>query len=335
VRLLNDILDLTRIEMGKFSIEEKPFSLRKCMEQTQNLLLPAAKSKGLELGLRVDAGLPETLLGDQTRLSQVVTNLASNAVKFTEKGSVEILVTGRSSAAGGWELTLTVNDTGIGIPQDKQHLLFQVFSQVDESHSRSYGGTGLGLVISKQIVERMGGTIRFKSTEGKGSSFSCTVPFKTAEQCGGQMTEPGEGRGTATPSPELQDFKPRLLIAEDDETIREVLGRMLRRREYEVSFATSGKQVVEMWEQGEYDLILMDVQMPIMNGFEATACIREKEKLGGGHIPVIAMTAHAFKETEQKCLSVGMDGYVSKPINFMETLQVIGDTLLMFRREGR
>jgi two-component system, chemotaxis family, CheB/CheR fusion protein len=335
VRILNDILDLTRIEMGKFSIEEKPFSLRKCMEQTQNLLLPAAKSKGLELGLRVDAGLPETLLGDQTRLSQVVTNLASNAVKFTEKGSVEILVTGHSSAAGGWELTLTVNDTGIGIPQDKQHLLFQVFSQVDESHSRSYGGTGLGLVISKQIVERMGGTIRFKSTEGKGSSFSCTVPFKTAEQCGGQMTEPGEGRGTATPSPELQDFKPRLLIAEDDETIREVLGRMLRRREYEVSFATSGKQVVEMWEQGEYDLILMDVQMPIMNGFEATACIREKEKLGGGHIPVIAMTAHAFKETEQKCLSVGMDGYVSKPINFMETLQVIGDTLLMFRREGR
>ncbi|HJV33464.1 PocR ligand-binding domain-containing protein [Geomonas sp.] len=328
VRILNDILDLTRMEMDKVSIEVQPFSIRKCLEHTVHLLLPAARSKGLELDLQLDGRVPDLLLGDQTRLSQVVTNLASNAVKFCDQGKVEIRMSAEPRGQRGWQVTLSVTDTGIGIPEDKKHLLFQVFSQVDESHSRSYGGTGLGLVISKGIVERMGGTISFTSEDGKGSTFTCSIPFKAAapaEERAGIAEQSGASAATVLEVGEAG--MPRLLVAEDDHTIRDLLGRMLRRRGYRVDFAVSGQGAVEMSEEGSYDLILMDVQMPTMNGFEATSAIRQREREQGGHIPIIAMTAHAFKESERRCLAVGMDGYVSKPIDFKQTLQTIAEVI--------
>ncbi|HJV66903.1 MAG TPA: CheR family methyltransferase [Geomonas sp.] len=327
VRILNDILDLTRMEMDKVSIEVKPFSIRKCLEHTVHLLLPAARNKGLELILQVAKGVPDHLLGDQTRLSQVVTNLASNAVKFCDKGEVAIRVQAAETCGGSWEVTLSVSDTGIGIPHDKKHLLFKVFSQVDESHSRCYGGTGLGLVISKGIVERMGGTISFTSEDGKGSTFTCTIPFRRAQPAVEGERAAGDSRAVGAVSPVEGMLTPRLLVAEDDHTIRDVLGRMLRRGGYQVDFAVSGKSAVEMWELGSYDLILMDVQMPAMNGFDATSAIRRQERVRGGHVPIIAMTAHAFKESEERCLAVGMDGYVSKPIDFKQTLQTIAEVI--------
>jgi signal transduction histidine kinase/ActR/RegA family two-component response regulator len=328
VRILNDILDLTRIEAGKFLIEEKQFSLRKCVEQTYNILLPVTKSKGLDLELTMADNVPETLIGDQTRINQVLTNLAGNAVKFTEKGKVEIRVTAGGHAPGGKrEITFTVTDTGVGIPDDKKHLLFQVFSQVDESHSRSYGGTGLGLAISKEIVERMGGTISFTSEEGKGSTFSCTIPLREpeAERDAGFAT--GE-MATAGDAPYTEVLtRPLILVVEDEQVTRQVLGLMLQRANYECAFAENGQKALEMWESGKYDLILMDVQMPRLNGFEATAAIRDKERTRGDHTPIVAMTAHALKEDEERCLAAGMDAYVSKPIDFKACLQLIGGTL--------
>jgi len=320
VRLLNDILDLTKVEMGKFSLEEKPLSLRNCVETTHNILLPGAKSKGLELDFTVADDVPETLLGDQTRLNQVLTNLAGNAVKFTEKGEVALRVAaGGITPDGKREITFIVADTGIGIPADKKHLLFRVFSQVDASHSRSYGGSGLGLAISKEIVARMGGTISFTSDEGTGSTFSFSLPLSETDAlpvAADTFTDGGAARTEET-------RKPRLLIAEDEQVIRQVLGLMLQRANYEIDFAENGEHVIAMWENGNFDLILMDVQMPRMNGLEAAAAIRVKERTCGGHIPIVAMTAHALKDDEEKCLAAGMDSYITKPIDFRKSLRLI------------
>ena len=328
LRIINDILDLTKIEMGKLSLEENPFVLQKCLESTLNIFLPVAKSKGLDLRLTVADDLPVTLVGDQTRLSQILTNLVGNAIKFTEKGEVALRVAaGGNTTKGQRDITFTVTDTGIGIPDNKKDLLFRAFSQVDASHSRAYGGTGLGLAICKEIVERMGGTISLSSEAGKGSTFSCVIPFAVAEAAQGADFAGGK-TAPAGEAPRVGGLtQPRLLIAEDDAIIRQILGAMLQRSNYEIAFAEHGEKAIEMWESGEYDLILMDVQMPHLNGFEATAAIRESERSRGGHIPIIAMTAHALKEDEERCLVAGMDAYISKPIDFEKTLQLIAETL--------
>jgi PAS domain S-box-containing protein len=328
LRILNDILDLTKIEMGKFSMEEKPFSIRKCVDDTFKILLPVAKSKGLGFNFSISDDMPEILIGDQTRLNQVLTNLVGNAVKFTNKGKVEIHVASAASAPGGKRrITVAVTDTGIGIPGDKRDLLFKSFSQVDESHSRSYGGTGLGLAISKEIVERMGGTITFTSDEGKGSTFSCTIPFGEVETQRDAVIAPSR---TETPGGAFHQEgtgKPLLLIAEDDPVIGILLQTMLHRAGYEMHVAEDGQKAVEMWETGNYGLIMMDVQMPRMNGFQATAAIREKEGARGSHIPIVAMTAHALKEDKERCIDAGMDAYLSKPIDFNVCLELIAETL--------
>jgi PAS domain S-box-containing protein len=335
VRILNDILDLTKIEAGKLSIENKPFPIRTCMENIFNIFIPVAKGKGLDFYFTVADNVPRYLVGDQTRLSQVLTNLAGNAVKFTEKGALVMgVVAGGITLGGKREVTFTVTDTGIGIPEDKMDQLFRIFSQVDESHTREYGGTGLGLAISKEIVERMGGTIRFTSTEGKGSSFTFTIPFVEAETVCDDILETVK-TVTVLGVPNVEEITiPRLLIAEDDPTIRQILGNMLQRLNHEVCFAENGKIAVDMWEGGKFDLILMDIQMPLMNGFDATASIREKESSRGGHTPIIAMTAHASKDDEKRCLAAGMDVYISKPIDFKKTLQLIGDIIKAGRFSG-
>jgi len=324
VRLLNDILDLTKVEMGKFSMEENPLSIRQCVETTYNILLPVARSKGLAFVLTVADDVPEALIGDQVRLNQVLTNLAGNAVKFTEKGEVAIrVVAGGSTPEGKRLITFTVADTGIGIADDKQHLLFGVFSQVDASHSRSYGGSGLGLAISREIVDRMGGTIGFSSEAGKGSTFYCTIPLTETDAF---LAAGKTAAARIVPVPEVER-KARLLIAEDDQVVSQVLSLMFKRAQFDVDLVDSGHKVIEKWEAGHYDMILMDVQMPLMNGFEATAAIRERERTRGGHIPIIAMTAHALKEDKDRCLAAGMDSYISKPIDFKKSVQLIEDFL--------
>jgi PAS domain S-box-containing protein len=327
VRILNDILDMAKIEAGKFSLEAKPFSVRKCVESTFNILIPAAKSKGLDFVFTVADDVPDTLVGDKLRLNQILTNLAGNAIKFTEQGKVEIcVVAGGSAPNGKREVTFTVSDTGIGIPDDKKESLFRVFSQVDESHTRSYGGTGLGLAISKEIVECMGGTIGFESEEGVGSLFSFTVPMEEAILKNDALSAT-ESLLCETITSQEGERIPHLLLVEDEPHSRKTLGLLLKWAKYSLDFAENGLKAVEMWEKGKYDLILMDVQMPLMNGFEATLAIREIERERGGHTPIVAMTAHAFKEDEERCLAAGMDYFIAKPIDIEKTIQVIGEIL--------
>jgi len=324
LRILNDILDMAKIEAGKFTIEEKPFSLRWCVTGSVDIITSELRRKGLDLTISVAEEVPDTVFGDQMRLRQVLINLIGNAVKFTEEGKVVVrLSSGRMTSIGKREFTFSVTDTGIGIPHDKKELLFQAFSQVDDSLGRNLGGTGLGLTISKEIVELMGGSISFQSKEGIGSTFSFTVPLAEAKlESDSQPAAEPHSREAAPLAPEGERVR-RILLAEDDAAIREVLGVLLRRLNYQVDFAENGQKAVEMWGKGEYDLVLMDVQMPQFNGLEATCAIREKELERGCHTPIVAMTAHALQEDELRCLAAGMDAYISKPIDFEKALKVI------------
>jgi PAS domain S-box-containing protein len=327
LQILNDILDMAKLEAGKLVLEENPLSLRECIAQAVDIITPEVQRKGLSLTISVAEEVPDAVLGDQTRLRQVLINLVSNAVKFTTHGKIEVRVTAGSAVADGKrEFTFAVTDTGIGIPETKKALLFQAFSQVDPSLSRKYCGTGLGLAISKDIVELMKGSISFRSTEGVGSVFSFMLPLRETDQERASAHSP-DNTAQASASPQQSEQTRRILLAEDDPTIRQVLGGMLQRSNYLLDFAEDGLQAIEMWEQGEYDLMLMDVQMPRLNGFEATCIIRDQEQLRGSHTPIIAMTAHAGKEDESRCLTAGMDAYVSKPIDFVETLRLIREIL--------
>jgi CheY-like chemotaxis protein len=227
---------------------------------------------------------------------------------------------------GKREFTFAVSDTGIGVPSDKKEVLFQTFSQVDASHSRRYGGTGLGLAISKGIVELMGGTISFASEDGAGSTFSFTIPMKETDLEHDDLSADDSFLPEAVITTQ-EGERPRVLLAEDDSTIQEVLGELLKMANYDVDIAKDGLKAVEMWENGGYDIVLMDVQMPRLDGFEASRAIREKEREQGGHTPIVAMTAHSQKMDEENCLAAGMDAYISKPIDFKESLRVIGDII--------
>ncbi|MBC7962631.1 MAG: response regulator [Steroidobacteraceae bacterium] len=322
--ILNDILDMAKIEAEKLAVEEIPFSPRRCITEAVDIITPEVQRKGLEITVSVADEVPDTLVGDPLRLRQVLVNLVGNAVKFTDEGKVAVSVTAAgTNSAGKSEFTFVVTDTGIGIPEDRNDQLFQVFSQVDPSHSRRYGGTGLGLAICKGLVELMGGTIACESNEGGGSRFSFTIPLaETGLECAAPAAEESFLPETIT-APEEERI-PRLLLAEDDSTIRHILEIMLKRSHYDLDIAEDGQKAVEMWEKGEYDLVLMDVQMPRLTGFEATQAIREMERKRGGHTPIVAMTAHARKEDEQHCLAAGMDAFISKPVVFKECLQLIG-----------
>jgi len=321
--ILNDILDMSKIEAGKLAIEEKPFSLRKCLTEAADLLSSEISRKGLDFAVKVAETLPETVAGDHARLRQILINLIGNAVKFTETGRVEVRVTAAAATpAGKRQITFSVTDTGIGIPEEKKGLIFQTFSQVDASHNRIYGGTGLGLAICREIVELMGGVIGFESEAGVGSTFIFTVPFG---EVGLESIVPA-----APASPVIETMTDpdgerisHLLLAEDEPHNRKALGMLLQWANFKIDFAEDGQKAVEMWEQGEYDLVLMDIQMPRFNGFEATRAIRRKERKRGGHTPIIAMTAHAFKEDEERCLAGGMDYYISKPIDIDKCIKLI------------
>jgi CheY-like chemotaxis protein len=324
LRILNDILDMAKFEAGKLSIEEQPFSPKWCISEAVDFITPEVRRKGIGFAILGAENVPDIVVGDQVRLRQVLTNLIGNAVKFTEKGKVVVRVTAAGESVDGKrEHTFAITDTGIGIPDDKKDLLFRAFSQVDASHSRRYGGTGLGLAISRDIVELMGGTISFVSEEGVGSTFSFTIPF------GETKLEHDALPAIESISPEtiitVQEGVriPRILLAEDDSNIRHFLGLLLKRSNYNIDVAEDGAKAIEMWEREEYDVVLMDVQMPRVDGFEATRIIREKEQERGGHTPIIAMTAHASQEDVESCLAAGMDDYISKPIDFERTLRVI------------
>ncbi len=459
LRLINDFLDFSKIEAGKLDIVAMDFSLRDFIGNTMSTLAVHAHRKGLELIYHIPSTTPDALTGDPGRLRQVLVNVVGNAVKFTDRGEVVVRVETDSEDENELTLRLSVSDTGIGIPPDKQQKIFQTFEQVDTSTSRKYGGTGLGLAISSQLVEKMGGSIWVESEPNKGSTFHFIVrvglqsqpvhtpvveemadlkdlpllvvddnatnrrileetvlqwgmkptvvdsgraalaamevaynvgrPFKLVltdcmmpEMDGFQLTErinqdprlktatiimltsAGE-RGDASrcvnlgisayllkpikqselfftvskvlqgpPSPETQSLitrhsiresrrRLRILLAEDNPVNQKVAARMLERMGHTVSIAENGTEVLGALEKQSFDLILMDIQMPEVDGFEATRSIRERERNTGEHLPIVAMTAHAMKGDKEKCLQAGMDGYIAKPINVQQLFETI------------
>jgi CheY-like chemotaxis protein len=460
--VINDILDFSKIEAGKVDLELADFNLRDCLESTLKILAFRADEKGLELLCEIAPEVPEVVRGDSGRLRQIVTNLVGNAVKFTNEGEVTMKVEVKAQIDDNRILQFTVSDTGIGIPQEKQALIFDPFSQADTSTTRKYGGTGLGLTISARLIELMGGKIRLESEVGRGAHFFFTVQMKSSDMPiavgsvappeilrgvkvlvvddnrtnrrildgmlkrwemrpilveGGEeaLAELSSAREARDPyglvltdmhMPKMDGFtlierirqrpelatatimmltsaghrgdaerckelgvaayllKPirqselresialvlgaseqsgaiplitryslhdsrdpmtvlRILVAEDNAVNQRLIVRLLEKRGHRVVLAVDGRQAVEAFNQESFDLVLMDVQMPEMDGLEATTIIREKEKKTGQHQPIVALTAHAMRGDRDRCLTAGMDGYLTKPIRPQELDQIL------------
>ncbi len=323
LRILNDLLDFSRIEVGKISILEEPFLLHESIRGTLDIFDLEARRKGLELELDIARDAPNLVEGDEGRIRQILVNLVGNAVKFTERGRVALAVAaGEVTPDGRRMVVFTVTDTGIGIPAELQRVLFQPFFQADASHTRRFGGTGLGLTISKEIAEWMGGAITFASEEGQGSRFVVKLPLRDV------LADKASALPLAAPEPvrpaEVRTgSRPRLLVAEDSLIIRHLLERVLQQNGFDVEFSGNGREAVGMWGRGNFDLILLDVQMPVMDGFEAAREIRAQEVKRGGHIPIVALTAHAYPADRQRCLDAGMDAFAAKPIDLPKLLTVI------------
>jgi CheY-like chemotaxis protein len=316
--IINDILDFSKIEAGKMDLDLTPFDPRTKLILPLRPLALHAQAKGLRYVCRVQDSVPNVLIGDAGRLYQVLLNLVGNAIKFTPSGSVEIDL---SLHGGGEHATLVgrVTDTGIGIDPPKQASIFQPFSQGDTSITRRYGGTGLGLAICSRLVRLMDGTLSVDSQPGRGSTFTFTAQVRR-----GQSAElPSVGNLSPTPTKSL-----RILLAEDSPDNQKVAQELLLRLNHRCEVAENGQQAIQMYRREAYDLILMDIQMPVMGGFEATSAIRTLEReLQRPHIPIIALTAHAMKGDRETCLARGMDGYVPKPIDLEELAAAIGAVL--------
>jgi PAS domain S-box-containing protein len=314
--VISDILDFSKIEGGMLDLEKEPFDLQKCLEASLNMVAQAAMRKGLLLGFSIEPNVPRMLLGDLTRLKQILVNLLGNAVKFTEAGEIFVSVSSQPED-GKHEIHFAVKDTGIGISKDRMSRLFQSFSQVDASTTRKYGGTGLGLAISKNLAELMGGRIWAESEPGKGSVFYFTIEAEASPE-----PSPEEPQGEPLQPPAGLDHEAKkhlcILLAEDNVVNQKVAIRMLERLGYKADVAANGLQVLSALQSHPYDVVLMDVQMPDMDGLEATRRIR---RMPGCQPYIIAMTAHAMKGDREECLEAGMNDYVSKPVR-IEELQI-------------
>ena len=337
LNLLNDILDLSKIEAGKLELESVDFYVLEQVEQIVDLFSTRAKSKGLNLTYDMGNDLPVAVKGDSVRLRQVLVNLVGNAIKFTETGGITIRVDKVWEIDKQVALKFTVSDTGVGISREAQERIFQSFTQADTSTTRRHGGTGLGLTISRQLAELMGGEIGVNSQPGKGSSFWFTVHCDKASLPGstGEMvsmeSQPARSKQDSPCRPFVQESteqmmwpSARVLVAEDNLVNQEVSKAMLLRYGVSTAMANNGKEAVDVLAQGKYDLVFMDCQMPEMDGYEATRAVREREKTSKGyHIPIVALTAHAMTGDKELCLAAGMDDYLTKPFTQEQLLTVL------------
>ncbi len=316
LRVLNDVLDFSKLEAGAVAIENVPYSPCKVIDEVAALLRPKAEEKGLQLKIEKSPDLPEVLDGDGVRLRQVLVNLIGNAIKFTDRGHVE-LSAGLGKTRSSDQLVITVRDTGIGISEEAGPKLFKHFAQADSSMSRRFGGTGLGLVICKQIVELMGGEIGVRSEEGKGSAFWFTVPARIAASCdaGGAALRGVKVASVITPATQSM----HILAADDHPVNQQVLKLFLASAGHEVVMVENGQLAVEAMDSHSFDAIIMDIEMPVMDGVVATKAIRARAS-ADRDTPIIAVTAHALAGDREKYLDAGMNDYVSKPFN-QEELQ--------------
>lgn len=357
LHLINEILDLSRIEAGRLVLQPEPFAVAGLVEQVVRLFEGPAARKKLALRWEIDPRLPGTLIGDYHRLAQVLTNLLGNAVKFSHQGEVVLGVQGREATVNSWLIRFEIKDTGIGIPPEKLKEIWNPFTQADGSFTRKYGGAGLGLSISSMLVQLMGGRIDLESQVGRGSRFWFELellvgppeeilvtgedllqlslsapPFEDVlpdqVQTGTPIAPPDLA---STGSPLLSEdggsgrteHPLQLLLVEDNPINQRLVVHLLTRRGHTVTVAPNGQVAVDLVRTKTFDVVLMDIQMPEMDGLQATTLIREQEKGAGGHLPIIALTAHAFPQDRARCLAVGMDGFLAKPIQAAELFAIL------------
>jgi len=325
--LINEILDFSRIEAGRLELSNGEFSLRTTLNRAVFNLAHQANDKGVRFNFTIDKQIPEHLVGDRNRLRQVAINLISNAIKFTEKGKVEFVIRLVHRENNALRLNFEVRDTGIGIPEQQQQEIFQAFVQGDSSITRRYGGTGLGLTISSALVQLMGGQIHVISEVGKGSIFYFELDFAVAQFQSEQATKVSTPPDTGEP-----DLQPLTILIVEDNPMNQMLAvKILQNDGHIVDVADNGLEAIQKTGQREYDLILMDLQMPVMDGLEATRRIRESERLTGKHLPVIAMTAHALPEVKDSCIEAGMDDYIAKPVRRADLIAALTLTVDRFK----
>jgi signal transduction histidine kinase/DNA-binding response OmpR family regulator len=307
--IINDILDLSKIESGNLTIEAQPFNLKKTLKHVYNLLkvkVPAA----VEFNLFLDAELPEVVIGDQGRLNQILVNLTGNSLKFTEEGEVTISVKKVAETEDHYSLRFSVKDTGIGIPEDKLKTIFERFTQAEESTTRRFGGTGLGLNIVQQLVELQNAEIHVKSKLGRGSEFFFVITYKKADHI----------ESLIEPLFEEQLGKLKILLCEDNVLNQKLAKSVIHNFGFELDIAENGQEGIDLLSKNNYDLVLMDLQMPVKDGYQTTQYIRNEMKLA---IPIIAMTAHSLVGEQERCYNVGMDAYVPKPFKQAMLLEAI------------
>ncbi len=314
--VLNDVLDLSKIEAGKLTLADDPFDLAPILAQPRDTFAMVAAGKNLEFDFQISSQATGWWRGDADRLRQVLGNLLSNAVKFTTHGSVHARVD-VNPATGA--LRVVVEDTGVGITAEKLPTLFEKFTQADNSATRRFGGTGLGLAICRELTQMMGGSIDVESREGKGSTFTVELPLPRAEADAEAPSEPASCRG---------DKGLRLLAAEDNPTNQQVLAAVMESLDLDVDIVADGREAVEAWKTGEYDLILMDIQMPVMDGIAAARHIRGAElATGRARTPIVALTANALTHQVAEYMAAGMDGHVAKPIEIAKLYGAISAAL--------
>lgn len=326
LRVINDILDFSRMEAGKMDIAQMPFRLADCVHRAVDIFRMEALKKNLALNISLAKNLPEEAIGDCERLSQLLFNLVGNALKFTQEGQIDVTVErvdNKAEGKGPATIRMAVADTGIGIPEEKLDHIFESFTQLQEGMTRSFGGSGLGLAISRHLVGLMGGKITIESTVGRGSTFTVTLPLDIVPSESPSAPREAENTRTALAPARQKSSKARILIGEDDANNRKVLGLALGQRGYTVEFATDGAAAVEAWQRSEVDIILMDMQMPGMDGIEAAAKIRELEKGSKKHVPIVFLTAHAFEDQRQQAFANGADSYLTKPLNLKQLFETI------------
>jgi CheY-like chemotaxis protein/anti-sigma regulatory factor (Ser/Thr protein kinase) len=318
--IINDILDMSKIEAGKFELSPIEFYFEKMLRRVVNVNKFRIDEKKQNFTVHIDRNIPKVLIGDDQRLAQVITNLLSNAVKFTpEQGNISVDTRFLEEKDGVCTIQISVTDSGIGISAEQQERLFQSFHQAESSTTRKFGGTGLGLSISRSIVEMMGGRIWIESEVGKGSTFTFTFLAELPRE----KTQIAQAEDKAS---EIVSFEGRrILLADDIEINREIVISLLEPASLIIDCAATGKEALEMFASGpdKYDLIFMDMQMPEMDGLEATRKIRALDVPRAKTVPIIAMTANVFKEDVEKSLDAGMNGHIGKPINYNDLVNIL------------
>ena len=314
LNLINDILDLSRLDAGKREVKTSDINISKVIEDIRNTFIFESKRKNIKLNTNIDENIP-AIKSDQILLKQILLNLTGNAMKFTDEGQVTISALCQSMTGSEVEVVFKVQDTGIGIPDNEKEKLFKPFLQVDGSSTREYGGTGLGLAISKMLVELINGEIGVDSVEGEGSTFWVKAKFKIAQ---------GNAQKDTIIEKKENAYKgKKVLLVEDSIANQKIAGAHLKKLGFIVDIASNGEQAIEMHKENEYEVIFMDCQMPVIDGYEATRIIRKREEETKAHTLIIALTANAVKEDLQKCIMVGMDDYLTKPVSSNKIFEMI------------